>query len=318
MWRQVKTGAWLTRERLRGYTLILLAISAVATVVWIALADDLIDRNGKPIGTDFSSVWAAGTLVLDGEPAAPYDLERQHEAEKRAFGGRDVPLFGWHYPPMFLLVAAALALLPYGWALAAWMVLTLPPYLLVIRRIIPRSETLLVALAFPAVYVNLAHGQNGFLSTALLGGSLLVLDQRPKLAGVLIGLLAYKPQFGVLIPLVLIATGRWTVIGAAAVTVLASCAVTLVLFGPQVWLAFADSLTIVRVVVLESGGIGWQKIQSLFAAVLIWGGKVEIAYTAQITLMLGVAASLVWLWRRPAAYELKAAGLAWRYGHCRS
>ena len=86
------------------------------------------------------------------------------------------------------------------------------------------TEPLLLALAFPAVYVNLAHGQNGFLSAALLGGSLLILDQRPKLAGVLIGLLAYKPQFGVLIPLVLIATGRWTVIAAAAATVLITCA----------------------------------------------------------------------------------------------
>ena len=84
---------------MRAYPLILLAISVAATVIWIALADGLIDRNGKPIGTDFSSVWAAGMLVLDGQPAAPYDLERQHEAESRAFGGRYVPLFGWHYPP---------------------------------------------------------------------------------------------------------------------------------------------------------------------------------------------------------------------------
>ena len=125
----------------------------------------------------------------------------------------------------------------------------------------------------------------------------------------LIGLLAYKPQFGVLIPLVLIATGRWTVIATAGATVLITCAATLAVFGPQAWLAFAESLTFVRVVVLEGGDIGWQKIQSLFTAVMMWGGKVEIAYTAQIALALGVAASLVWLWRRPAAYELKAAGL---------
>ena len=147
-------------------------------------------------------------------------------------------------------------------------------------------------------------------SAALLGGGLLVLDQRPKLAGVLIGLLAYKPQLGVLIPLVLIATGRWTVIAAAAATVLITCAATLRSSACRPWLAFAESLTFVRVVVLEGGDIGWQKIQSLFTAVMMWGGKVEIAYTAQIALALGVATSLVWLWRRPVAYELKAAGLA--------
>src|SRR5580704_14796499 len=241
MWRQIKSGAWLTPARLHGYTLILLAASLTIVVIWIALADGLIDRNGKPIGTDFSNVWAAGKLVLDGEQAAPYDPARQHEAEKKTFGGREVPFYGWHYPPLFLMVAAGLALLPYGWALLAWMALTLPAYLVVIRSIVPRPETLLVAAAFPAVLVNLGHGQNGFLTAALLGGGLLLLDKRPTLAGVLIGLLAYKPQFGLLIPLVLVATARWRVIAAATATVLAAGALTSVLLGPAVWVAFAHS-----------------------------------------------------------------------------
>src|SRR5580704_12301615 len=198
MWRQIKSGAWLTSERLRGYALIVLTLSLAIAVIWVALADGLIDRNGKPIGTDFSNVWAAGKLVLDGEQAAPYDPARQHEAEREAFGGREVPFYGWHYPPLFLIVAAGLALLPYGWALLAWMALTLPAYLVVIRNIVPRPETLLVAAAFPAVLVNVGHGQNGFLTAALIGGSLLLLDKRPTLAGILFGLLVYKPQYGLL------------------------------------------------------------------------------------------------------------------------
>src|SRR5882672_3139061 len=108
MWRQIKSGAWLTRERLRVYPLILLAISIAAAVIWIALADGVIDRNERPLGTDFSNVWVAGRLVLDGQPDAPFDPVRQFAAEKAAFGGREVPFYGWHYPPLFLLVAAAL------------------------------------------------------------------------------------------------------------------------------------------------------------------------------------------------------------------
>jgi alpha-1,2-mannosyltransferase len=310
MWRQIKSGAWLTPARLHGYALILLAASLTIVVIWIALADGLIDRNGKPIGTDFSNVWAAGKLVLDGEQAAPYDPARQHEAEKKTFGGREVPFYGWHYPPLFLLVAAGLALLPYGWALLAWMALTLPAYLVAIRSIVPRPETLLVAAAFPAVLVNLGHGQNGFLTAALLGGGLLLLDKRPTMAGVLIGLLAYKPQFGLLIPLVLLATARWRVIAAAIATVLAACALTYALFGPEVWLGFVRSTTYTRTVVIEAGETGWPKIQSLFSAVRMWGGGVETAYAAQGALALVVAASLVWLWRSPAAQDLKAAALS--------
>jgi glycosyl transferase family 87 len=310
MWRQIKSGAWLTRERLYGYPLIVLALSLTAAVIWIALADGLIDRNGKPIGTDFSNVWAAGNLVLQGEPTAPYDPVRQHAAEVDAFHGRPVPFFGWHYPPLFLFVAAGLALLPYGWALMVWTALTLPAYLITIRIILPRPETVLVALAFPAVFVNLGHGQNGFVTATLLGGGLILLDTRPIVAGLLLGLLAYKPQFGLLIPVALLATGRWSAIAAATATVLGACALTLVVFGPEVWQAFASSTAFTRTVVLEEGNTGWAKIQSLFSAVRMWGGGVEMAYAAQIALALAVAVSLVWLWRSRASYELKAAALA--------
>jgi alpha-1,2-mannosyltransferase len=310
MWAQIKSGAWLTPERLRNYSLILLAVSAVAAAIWIALADGLVDRNDKPIGTDFSNVWAAGKLVLDGQPDAPFDPVRQYAAEKEAFPGHPVPFFGWHYPPLFLIVAAALALAPYGWALLIWTSVTLAAYLATMRAIVPRPETMLLALAFPATFVNLGHGQNGFLTASLLSGALLLLDRRPVLAGVLIGLLAYKPQFGVMIPLVLLATLRWRVIAAAATTVLVACAATLVFFGMKVWVAFAEFTGFTRVVVLEAGDTGWEKIQSIFSAVRMWGGSIDAAYMAQAALALAVAASLVWLWRSRAADDLKAAALA--------
>jgi len=123
------------------------------------------------------------------------------------------------------------------------------------------------------VLVNIGHGQNGFLTAALLGGALHWLDRRPLLAGVLIGLLAYKPQFGVLIPLALLANGRWSSIGAAAATVAALVAVSYVTLGSEVWHAFANSTTFTRTVVLEQGGTGWEKIQSIFSAARMWGGR---------------------------------------------
>jgi hypothetical protein len=73
-----------------------------------------------------------------------------------------------------------------------------PAYLATLARHPARPETLLVASAFPAVFINVGHGQNGFLTAALLGGALHWLDRKPWLAGILIGMLAYKPQFGVL------------------------------------------------------------------------------------------------------------------------
>ena len=305
----LRTGSWLTAERARNYSLILLGFYVVAVIAWIALADGLVDRNGKPIGTDFSNVYAAGRLTLEGHAADAYDPALQHAAEKKLFGP-DTPFFGWHYPPFFLLVAAGLAALPYAWALLAWMLLTLPAYLAAMRAICPRPETLLLAAAFPAVFVNLGHGQNGFLTAALLGGALLWLDRRPVLAGMLLGVLAYKPQFGILIPLVLLVTGRWTVIAAACATIAALSAVTWLALGTTVWSAFAGSAAFSRTVVLEAGATGWEKIQSIFSAVRNLGAPVELAYAAQAALLLALALSLVSLWRSKAAHDLKAAALA--------
>jgi hypothetical protein len=310
IWQGLRSGDWLTDARMRGYSLILLAICTLALVGWIAASDGLIDRNSKPIGTDFSNVYAAGTLIWQGRPAEAYEPARQHAAEKAVFGGREVPFYGWLYPPFFFVVAFLVASLPYAWGLAIWLAASFAAYLAAMRAIAPRPETLLIAAAFPAVFINIGHGQNGFLTAALLGGALHWLDRRPWLAGVLIGLLAYKPQFGVLIPVALLAGGRWNTIGAAAATVAALVAVSFVTLGGGVWHAFADSMTFTQTVVLEPGGIGWEKIQSAFSAMRMWGAGVRSAYAIQIALALMLAASLAWLWQSNALFELKASALA--------
>ena len=181
-----------------------------------------------------------------------------------------MPFYGWHYPPFFLAVAVLVAAVPYAFGLALWLAASLAAYLAAIRAILPRPETLLIAAAFPAVFINIGHGQNGFLTAALLGGALHWLDRRPWLAGILIGLLAYKPQFGVMIPLALLAIGDGAASaprrhrrGAgrgqprAARQRRLACLCRFHELHPAV--------------VLEQGGTGWEKIQSVFSAARNWG-----------------------------------------------
>jgi hypothetical protein len=310
IWQSVRSGDWLTVARIRGYSLILLVVCVVATAGWIAISDGLIDRNGKPIGTDFSNVYAAGELTWQGKPADAYVPALQHAAEKATFGGREVPFFGWHYPPFFFAIAFLVAAVPYAWGLALWLVASCAAYLAFIRAILPRSETLLAASAFPAVFVNIGHGQNGFLTAALLGGALQLLDRRPWIAGVLIGLLAYKPQFGVLIPVALLASRRWSSIVAAVATIAALAAISFATLGGGVWHAFIDSMNFTQTVVLEQGATGWEKIQSVFSAARNWGADIRTAYAIQTALAVTLAATLAWLWHGDAAFELKASALA--------
>ncbi len=304
----IASGAWLTAARLRAYALILLALGVVALAALIGTSDGRNDYQGRPLGTDFSNVYAAGKYVLEGKPAAPFDPALQHKKEQEIFGPA-TPFYGWHYPPIFLFLAAALALFPYLAALALWQLSTLALYLVSIRAILPRSEVWLPALAFPAVLINFAHGHNGFLTAALIGGGLWLLPRKPVAAGILFGLLIYKPQFGVLIPLALAAGGYWRAFAAASVTVVVLCAASYFAFGIGAWEAFRESMTFTREIVLEKGDTGFHKIQSVFAAIRLLGGSVTIAYAAQGIAFAVAAASIVWLWRGRAAFALKAAAL---------
>ena len=126
----------------------------------------------------------------------------------------------------------------------------------------------------------------------------------------LIGLIVYKPQFGLLIPVVLLASGRWRTFAAAALTVIALTLIVTLAFGPDVWTAFLASTKFTRTVVLEQGDTGWQKIQSVFSVVRMWGGSVPLAYAIQTTVTVAVAGALAWLWRSRASFALKAAALA--------
>jgi hypothetical protein len=265
------------------------------------------------LGTDFSQVWVAGKEALAGAPEAPFDITR-HVAAQRAEFGPHAAIYGWHYPPYFLSVAALLAHLPYLRALFLWQALTLAAYLVAIALLgrdqkLPLGPLLLAALAFPAVMVNLGHGQNGFLTAALLSGGYLALQRRPILAGVFLALLAYKPQFGLAIPLALLFDRRWRALASAAATLALMTAASAAVFGVSSWRAFFDGLAWTRKFALEQGGAGFDKIESVFAAARLLGGSVDAAYWAQGVAGMIAIAGLLWLWRSGADRRAKIAAI---------
>jgi hypothetical protein len=312
----LRSGDWVTPPRIRLWALAVLAASFGGLVYLVATANGLSDFKGRPLGTDFSNIYAGGSYALDGKPALAFDPATQHAREQAIFGP-DTPFFGWHYPPFLMFVAAPLAMLPYLPALVVWQVATLLAYLAMLALLLRQHGVdpvrhklwLLLAVASPAGFVNIAHGHNGYLTATLIGTALVLLDRRPVIAGILIGLLAYKPQFGMLIPLVLIATGRWRTFVAAALTVLALVLAATLVFGLEAWRAFFAWMPFTQTVVLEQGGTGWHKIQSVFAWVRMWGGGVQLAYFVQGAVTVALAAALLWLWRSRAAFALKAAAL---------
>jgi len=270
----------------------------------------LTDARRQPIANDFVNVFAAGRLALDGHAAAAYDWPQHKAAEIRAVGHDFPNYYGWHYPPPFLFVAAALAALPYLAAATIWLLATVAAYAATLRSILGGRAGVFLALGFPAALWNATAGQNGFLTAALIGGTLALLERRPLLAGICLGLLTYKPQFGLLFPIVLIADRRWAMLAAAAIVAVALAALSWLAFGSAAWEGFIHSTPLTSRVVLGEGDADWERLQSLFGLVRAHGGGETLAWTVQAIAMLALTVGLVWLWRSRAAYDLKAAALA--------
>ena len=268
------------------------------------------DRAGHGIANDFVNVWAAGRLALDGHAAAAYDWTVHRQVQEAAVGYAFDGEYRWHYPPPFLFAAALADMLPFGPAGLAWLAATGAAYVAAIRGIFGERSGWFFALGFPGALWNVTAGQNGFLTTALIGGALGLLERHPALAGCCLGLLTFKPQLGVLFPLVLVATGRWRAFFAAAATALALAALSWLAFGSAPWLAMAQTVAKANQLVLTDGGTGWNKLQSVFGLVRALGGSESAAWMIQGGVAAAIAAALVVLWRRTAPFELKAAALA--------
>ena len=296
---QILDLPWLDAGRANAWVRILAVISLAVGVAWIALSRGGVDPGGKPLGTDFLCFWGAARLVLDGAPpGAVYDTARLAAVEAARFPGAGVTAFP--YPPSFLLICLPLGLLPYLAALAVWLGATGLAYWRVARAWLGEAKGLaLPVLAFPAVLINAGHGQNGFLSAALFGGGALMLRRRPWLAGLCLGLLAFKPHLGLLIPVALLASRNWRAFAGAALAVVGLAAASVLAFGPDVWRAYPAAFSAMRLNV-EQGLIAPEKLQTLFAALRLWGAPLVAAYAAQAALALGAAAAVgAFAWRRP-------------------
>ncbi len=304
----IKTGNWLTRERAMRIAVICGLVSIAILGFLLVSASGTLDSRGRPLGTDFSQVWTAGRMALDGKATAVWDWNTHFAVQRDFHGPRLAEYYGWHYPPPFLLLATALATMPYLAALGTWQAATLVPFAALVRRMTGRREAWLFVLAAPVSLICIMHGHNGFLTALLLGGGLLLLEKRPLAAGLLLGCLVYKPQFALILPLLLLVTGNWRAILGAAISSLGLIALTYAIWGWPVWQAFIDSLPLTRQVVIESGATGWEKIMSPFAAVRGWGGGLTIAYAVQMAATLASIAASLWL-ARTARPDLRNAAV---------
>lgn len=271
----------------------------------------LVDEAGGLIPYDYVNPYSAGRLALGGLAPDAYRYAAHKAAQVAALGHGFDGYFPWPYPPVSLLVVAPFAILPYLPSFGLWTAATLGLYLAAMRRVAgPGALVLLAALAWPATVWNLSVGQNGFLTAALLNFGLAWRDERPYLAGLAIGLLTFKPQFGLLIPLALLAGGHGRVAASATATALVLALASWAAFGAETWAAFLQSLAVNNEAVMVQGRGDFAKLQTVFGIVRSATGSAPAAWMAQIAVTIASAVAVVVAWRRPMPADTRSAILA--------
>lgn len=298
----MRQAQWLTPARARAYATVMLALMCLAVGVGVVL-------GGSKLAYDFRSFWAASSLALQGHPSGAYRPLEHYAVEATTPGFERGGWVAFFYPPIFLLICLPLALLPFWWSALAWVGLGGACLVAAVRPVIPHvASAWLIALSFPAAWLCAAGGQSAILIAALFTLAARSLDRRPALAGLCFGLVAMKPQLGLVVPFALIAARRWRTAAVAAITVLGLMALSVAQFGFSVWRDFVDNLANARVA-LEVGDELAINIPTVGGAALLFGASPAVSGILQLMFALVVLSGLVTLVRRRPGGAVEGAAI---------
>ena len=271
--------------------------AAFGWLVFIALFHGTVGQDWMVFDTAARAyLHGNGALLLDG-PRLTQVLNDTHPSLSQPLKFRP-----WVYPPYTLLLALPFGLVPWVWSYGGFQVLSFAGMATALRpwaAPLPRFCIVLAGVTLcPASAYTLGAGQNSFLSAALLLGGVWLLGARPAVAGVLLGLLAFKPQLGLLIPVALVAGGAWRAFAGATATVLVLLVVSLAVPGIDIWRGFLHLY-----LAGDQAPRQWVELygQSVFTCLRLAGASESLANAGQGVAVL-IGAGAVWhAFRQPCS-----------------
>jgi hypothetical protein len=322
------TPAWLasvtaklTFPRIRAQAFVL------AICLWGVCAIDyvtpgLLDRAGNIKFQDFLQFPIAAQLIAQGRATELYDDGALAEGI-RAIVGRETGVYlQYFYGPQVGLPFVPLTHLSFLSQAAIFVVVSLLAYFGCVYLLWKSCEQLrpypglvfLCAAAYPPLFHFFVRGQ---LSVAVLVcftvACLAFLARREWLTGIALGFLAFKPQFLVAIPLVLLLAKAWKAFAGLALSAGIQLASTYFYFGPGVMRLYLDRL-------LYSAGrpgsaelrlspIQMHSLYSFWELMIPWPRGVWALYLLSSLAVVAMAGA-VWKSSAPAAVRFSALILA--------
>lgn len=251
-------------------------------------------------GRDFVNLWGGGHFLREGGAASIYDVAVYRDFVASLFGV--VKPHNYSYPPVTFPIAELFSFLPYGVALAAWLLGTGALFVWAARSWWPRDwHSPWLALLTPAALVNIWAGHYGFLIGALfLMGWQRLGERRPAEAGAWFGLMLIKPHLAALVPLVLLIRRQWLAIAAGAVTVIVLAGATIAAFGVESWRDWLIQGGGKQLSLIDAGGSFYGFMSTSAAtAVLRFSDNMNAALAAQAILAAAAIAGLIVASLRP-------------------
>lgn len=275
-----------------------LMVHVVFPVMWLIG----VVRNGPP-----SNDWRHLKIVADHFVAG--DWSRLYAVGEQALN----PGFFWRYPPFALYIVAPLAWLPNAWAyalMAGVEVAALAASLWLLRRLVPfrraRGEWLLAIVFSAPALSTIVTGQNSALIMLCVVGAA-SLWTRGQVIGAcaLLGLLAIKPNWGIVFGLVAVARGEWKGAAAMAGVALLLCLLSLPL-GLQLWRDFLGPSTAHAFALADYDVQKLITVRAVLEGVL---GRGDLTLILWVLTAAGLTVMAVLAWRAPGP-PLRHLGIA--------
>jgi hypothetical protein len=296
-----------TDRRVRFYG-IGVAVAYALSLAWrLVRGQWAILPDGRLRCIDFGWMWVSGNFANSTAPIEIYDYSKFAAAQLALFGPQNCPFIPqFDYPPTSLFITYPLGWMSYLVAFPVWMFATFLLYEAAIYAIIPRLTAVIVAVAPFYVAVNADFGHNGFLTAALIALTLVSLERGPWLSGIFLGLLTYKPHFGVLFPLALLASRNWRALASAAAASVFLGMAAGIAFGFQGWPSFIEPL-LERHGTLAQDGQSELALHSVFGLLRWTETNASVPLLGHLTVAFVVALTVWIVWSKPIPYSLKAA-----------
>ncbi|SFI70686.1 Protein of unknown function [Bradyrhizobium sp. cf659] len=283
----------------------LLPAIAIATLFgWGILISTLvhpgsIGLNHIAPGTDWMVFYGAVRSMLAGNLALVIDGDAFTAYLNQSFASwltAPLEFRPWFYPPSFLVLLLPVAPLGFVGSYVAFQTASAGflAWALRNRADQPQLTPYIIAavLVSPAASLNLADGQCAFLVTALLVAGVRLLGPRPLLGGAILGLLSFKPQFFLLVPLALVGLRQYRSLCAAACSAFALAVASAMIFGVELWLWWIPQ-ALNNLVSPDAKWLAYGRIwgHSVWACAVLLGLPERLASMLQLAAILASAAA---------------------------